>query len=131
MPRRALRVAQLKKALRQLVVSEINTRKTMSGQASRLGTAEVVVGDLDHSRAYFERLSTITSADSSGRLSAYLVPARLTSISLNPTASADVARDGCRSWRRALGFHGDQTAEWRAAPACSRTGDCPTCTSGC
>jgi zinc protease len=81
-------VAQLKKALRQLVVSEINTRKTMSGQASRLGTAEVVVGDLDHSRAYFERLSTITSAELKRALKTYLVPARLTSISLNPTASA-------------------------------------------
>jgi zinc protease len=69
------------------VVSEINTRKTMSGQASRLGTAEVVVGDLDHSRAYFERLSTITSDDLRRALKAYLVPARLTSISLNPTAA--------------------------------------------
>ncbi|HTO03853.1 MAG TPA: insulinase family protein [Opitutus sp.] len=80
--------AQLQKALRQLVVSEINTRKTMSGQASRLGAAEVVVGDLNHSRAYFERLSTITSADLKRALKDYLVPSRQTSISLNPIASA-------------------------------------------
>lgn len=84
--------AQLKKALRQLVVSEINTRKTMSGQASRLGTAEVVVGDLDHSRAYFRRLSTITSTDLRRVLKEYLIPSRLTSISLNPTAAAPVQK---------------------------------------
>jgi zinc protease len=83
--------AQLKKALRQLVVGEINTRKTMSGQASRLGAAEVVVGDLDYSRSYFERLRDITPADLRRVLSAYLVPERLTSISLNP-AAADTKR---------------------------------------
>jgi zinc protease len=87
---RGFTAAQLKKALRQLVVSEINTRKTMSGQASRLGAAEVVVGDLDYSRAYFERIRDITPAELRRVLRMYLTPARLTSISLNPTASAPV-----------------------------------------
>ena len=86
--------AQLKKAVRQIVVSEINTRKTMSGQASRLGVAEVVVGDLDHSRAYFEQLSNVTPADLKRALRQYLVPGRLTSISLNPAASAPAAKVG-------------------------------------
>ncbi|MEY2878706.1 MAG: hypothetical protein RLZZ15_1086 [Verrucomicrobiota bacterium] len=80
--------AQIKKALRQLVVAEINTRKTMSGQASRLGSAEVVVGDLDYSRSYYERLHATTPAELRRVLRAYLVPERLTAISLNPTASA-------------------------------------------
>jgi zinc protease len=75
---------QLKKAMRQVVVGEINTRKTMSGQASRLGAAEVVVGDLDYSRAYFERLRAVTPADLRRVLKTYLLPARLTSVSLNP-----------------------------------------------
>jgi zinc protease len=83
--------AQLKKAMRQVVVGEINTRKTMSGQASRLGAAEVVVGDLDYSRAYFERLRAVTPADLKRVLKAYLVPARLTSVSLNPLEK-DVAK---------------------------------------
>src|SRR5690606_30837597 len=83
--------AQLKKAIRQIVVGEINTRKTMSGQASRLGAAEVVVGDLDHSRAYFEQLAKVTPADLKRALREYLVPSRLTSISLNPAASAPAA----------------------------------------
>lgn len=82
--------AQLKKAVRQLVVAEINSRKTMSGQASRLGAAEVVVGDLEHSRTYFQQLSRITPAELKRVLTAYLVAPRLTSISLNPTAAAPV-----------------------------------------
>jgi zinc protease len=80
--------AQLKKALRQLVVGEINTRKTMSGQASRLGAAEVVVGDLDFSRSYFERLRTIAPGELKRALQHYLVPERLTSISINPASAA-------------------------------------------
>ncbi len=83
--------AQLRKAMRQVVVGEINTRKTMSGQASRLGAAEVVVGDLDYSRAYFERLRAVTPADLKRVLKSYLQPARLTSISLNPIEPAAVA----------------------------------------
>jgi len=93
--------AQLKKAMRQVVVGEINTRKTMSGQASRLGAAEVVVGDLDYSRAYFERLRAVTPADLKRVLRAYLRPERLNSISLNPlettaTAAAAVAGQSSR-----------------------------------
>ena len=79
---------RLKKALRQLVVGEINTRKTMSGQASRLGAAEVVVGDLDYSRSYFERLRDVTPADVRRVLKVYLAAERLTSISLNPESAA-------------------------------------------
>ncbi len=82
--------AQLRKAIRQLVVGEINTRKTMSGQASRLGAAEVVVGDLDHSRAYFDQLRAVTPADLKRVLKIYLVPSRITSISLNPKSAAAI-----------------------------------------
>ena len=93
--------AQIKKALRQVVVGEINTRKTMSGQASRLGAAEVVVGDLDYSRAYFERLRAVTPADLKRVLRAYLIPARQTSVSLNPksAATAETAAAGSRAVR--------------------------------
>lgn len=88
---RGFTTAQLKKAVRQLVVAEINSRKTMSGQASRLGAAEVVVGDLDHSRTYFQQLSRITPAELARVMKAYLVAERLTSISLNPAAAAPAA----------------------------------------
>ncbi|MEO5959061.1 MAG: pitrilysin family protein [Opitutaceae bacterium] len=88
---RGFSAAQLKKAIRQLVVAEINSRKTMSGQASRLGTAEVVAGDLDHSRTYFEQVRRVTIADLRRALKTYLVPSRLTALSLNPLAAAPKA----------------------------------------
>src|SRR5580704_5424411 len=79
--------AQIKKALRQVSVGEINVRQTMSGQASRLGAAEVIIGDLNYSRTYFSRLATIKPADLRRVLKAYLVPSRLTSVSLNPASA--------------------------------------------
>lgn len=91
---RGFSTAQLKKALRQLVVGEINSRKTMSGQAARLGVAEVIVGDLDHSRTYFEHLQAITPLDVRRALAKYLVGSRLTAVSLNPTATAPAAVSG-------------------------------------
>ncbi len=80
--------AQLKKAIRQLVVGEINSRKTMSGQASRLGSSEVVVGDLGYSKVYFERLRTATNVDLKRVLKQYLVPEKQTAVSLNPIEKA-------------------------------------------
>jgi zinc protease len=91
------------KAVRQAVVGEINTRKTMSGQASRLGVAEVVVGDLDYGRTYFDRLRALTPADLRRVLRTYLVPERLTVVSMNPAGAkpagppAAASRDGAGS----------------------------------
>lgn len=86
--RRGFAAAQLRKAVRQLVVGEINSRKTMSGQASRLGVAEVVVGDLDHSRTFFEEVRRVRPADLVRALRTYLPAARQIEVSLNPAAAA-------------------------------------------
>ena len=96
---RGVTPGQLKKAVRQLAVAEINTRKTMSGQAARLGVAEVVVGDLDYGRTYFERLAAATPADVRRVLRTYLVPAHLTSVSINPAATG--AKNAARAPARA------------------------------
>jgi zinc protease len=85
---RGFALSHLKKAVRQLVVGEINSRKTMSGQASRLGVAEVVVGDLEHSRTFFAHLSAASPADVRRALNEYLVPERMTAVSLNPLAAS-------------------------------------------
>jgi len=78
------RPAQLRKAIRQLVVGEINTRKTVSGQASRLGAAEVVIGDLHFAQSYFERLAALRPADIQHALQRYLIPQTSSTVSLNP-----------------------------------------------
>ena len=83
----AFTAAQVKKAYRQSVVSEINSRKTISGQASRLGVAEVVVGDLDFSRTYFDQLAAVGPRDLADVVAKFLVPSRLTSVSLEPEPS--------------------------------------------
>jgi zinc protease len=89
--RTGIRPAALAKAVRQAVTAEVNMRKTMSGQASRLGSAEVIVGDVNYTRRYFERLTALTPADLRRALRTYLVPERLTVVSSNPTASAPTA----------------------------------------
>jgi zinc protease len=88
--------AQLRKAVRQLAVGEINTRKTMAGQASRLGAAEVVVGDLDYGRSYFGRLAAAKPADLRRVLRQYLLEGQPTSISLNPKSAASVSSGSAR-----------------------------------
>jgi zinc protease len=90
--RRGFTPAQLKKAMRQLVVGEINAHKTMSGQAAQLGTAEVVVGDLHHSKAYFNVLRTVTPLEVRRAAQAYLVSDRLTTVSMNPKAAAPTVK---------------------------------------
>jgi zinc protease len=86
-------LSQLKKAIRQMVVGEINSRKTMSGQASRLGGAEVIVGDVGYAETYFQRLRTVTNAELKRVLKTYFVPARLTEVSLNPVEKSTAKPD--------------------------------------
>jgi zinc protease len=84
--------AQLRKAVRQMIVSEIDGRKTMSGQASRLGAAEVVVGDLDYTRHYFARLARVGAADVRRALGTWCTEARRTTVSINPRPAAAAGR---------------------------------------
>jgi zinc protease len=94
---RGFTLAQLRKAVRQLTVGEINTRKTMAGQASRLGAAEVVVGDIDYGRNYFKQLAAARPADLRRVLKGYLLNGQVTSVSLNPKTAVPPAADSGRS----------------------------------
>jgi zinc protease len=85
---RGFGAAEIRKAFRQMVVGEISARQTVSGQASRLGAAEVVVGDLGHGRAYFQRLARVTAAELRRTLRRYLRPEVRTAVSINPTPPA-------------------------------------------
>ncbi len=83
---------------RQLLVNEVNSRKTASGQASRLGSAEVVVGDIGYTKNYLERISQVTAADMFRVLKTWLRWDRLTTVTLNPkdqcpTLAADAERN--------------------------------------
>jgi zinc protease len=87
----------LAKAVRQAVTSEVNMRKTMSGQAARLGAGEVVVGDIHYTRQYFERLFALTPRTLKDVMRTYLVPDKLTVVSSNPAGTtAPVGAAGAR-----------------------------------
>ena len=75
---------RIRKAVRQLIVSEINARKTVSGQASKLAAAEVVVGDIRYAEQYIRKAMRITPDDLIRVLKDWLLEERMTVVSLNP-----------------------------------------------
>lgn len=94
----------LAKAVRQTVTAEVNMRKTMAGQAGRLGAAEVIIGDIHYTRRYFERVTALTPADLRRVARAYLVPERLTVVSSNPKESAAPAAAAASGVAASLDF---------------------------
>jgi zinc protease len=82
--------AVLAKAIRQVQVGEINVRKTMSGQASRLGIAEVVVGEINFAPTYLRRLAEVTGSDLKRVAGAYLDSGRLTKVVMNPKRESEI-----------------------------------------
>lgn len=74
----------VEKARRQALSAEINGRKTMSGQASRLGLGEVVVGDIAYGRRYLKRLQSVKASDLQVVARTYLVEETMSSVTLGP-----------------------------------------------
>ncbi len=83
----------VEKAQRQALSGEINGRKTMSGQASRLGLGEVVLGDIYYARRYLKRLQAVTAADLQQVAKTYLVDHTFSAVTLGPkdTESSEVS----------------------------------------
>ena len=91
----------LEKARRQALVGEVNIRKTVSGQASRLGLAEVVIGDLGYPRNYFRLLNGVSPETLEECIETYLRDERLTAVSLNKnTASGARSPKGRRDSKK-------------------------------
>jgi zinc protease len=82
----------VEKARRQALSGEINGRKTMSGQASRLGIGEVVIGDIYYGRRYLKRLQSVTPQDLQAVASTYLVEEGMSAVTLGPKSDAEVAQ---------------------------------------
>lgn len=80
----------VEKARRQALSSEINGRKTMSGQASRLGLGEVVVGDIHYGRRYLKRLQAVQPADLQQALRSYLLEETRSSVMIGPKSEGAV-----------------------------------------
>jgi zinc protease len=82
----------VEKALRQALSSEINGRKTMSGQASRLGLGEVVIGDINYGRRYLRGLQAICSADLQAAAQRYLVNESMSLVTLGPAPKVNESK---------------------------------------
>ncbi len=80
----AISEGELRKAKRQVIVGEVDSRKTMSGQASRLGAAEVVVGDLMYSEYYLSRINAVTTDQLRNLMNEYVVEQGMTQIIYEP-----------------------------------------------
>lgn len=74
----------LQKALRQSMVNEINNYKTMSAQAVCLGTAEVIVGDLNYTKVYLDHLKQVSQKTLQALAKEYFKPEKLITASLGP-----------------------------------------------
>jgi len=81
---RGFTMAQVRKAMRQLVVAEINGHKTVEGQASRLGAAELGEGDCTFTRSYYQRLRQVTPAAVRRALQRHVLGACGATVTLNP-----------------------------------------------
>ena len=79
----------LDKAYRQALSSEVSSRKTMSGRASKLGVGELVVGDVLYGRHYLESLQSVVREDLSRVATQYLVESTMTAVVSEPKRSVD------------------------------------------
>jgi zinc protease len=101
---KGISAAGLAKAVRQVITSEVNMRKTMSGQASRLGSSEVVVGDVNYTRRYFEQIFALTPADLKRVMRTYLVDEKLVVVSSNPLEAVNTVDAGAQRAATTLEF---------------------------
>lgn len=83
----------VEKACRQALSEEINGRKTMSGQATRLGIGEVVIGDIYYARRYLNRLRSVGNEDLQAAAKQYLVDSNCSAVTLGPATDVMVLRD--------------------------------------
>ena len=83
---------RLAKARRQAIVAEVNSRKTMNGQASHMGAAEVVIGDLEYPRQYLKRIRSVTNRKLLESINAYLLPSGYSQVMLKPKSNVPRAK---------------------------------------
>ncbi|MBV9462831.1 MAG: insulinase family protein, partial [Verrucomicrobiae bacterium] len=75
---------ELQKAIKQSLSSHLAAKKTMSGQASDLGSGELLAGDVFYGDHYLEEIKKVTPEDIRRVAKTYFVPSALTSVVLNP-----------------------------------------------
>ncbi len=80
---------ELEKAVRATLSSQLRLRSTTRGMASSLAHSWLAVGNLDQDRVYLDRIGSLTVADIANVARKYLVPDRLSRVSLHPTGTLE------------------------------------------
>jgi zinc protease len=94
------RPEELNKAVRMTLSHALRVRTTTRGVASVLANSWLAVGDLDHDRAYLDRVKSLTVADMISAARKYVVEGRRTRVSLHPEGTlAKIARNGAATVR--------------------------------
>lgn len=86
LPDSAIAESEIAKMVRQAEVREIDGMKTVSGLAARLGSAEVVAGDMAYPQIQLERLRSVTVSQLQQVAVRYLITGVPTLASLEPQA---------------------------------------------
>ena len=92
------------KATRQLLANEVNSRKTVAGQASRLGAGEVVVGDIGYAKNYLSKVARLRAADLLRVLKKWLRSDLMTVVSMDPKESRAASAAAAEAMRSSLDF---------------------------
>ena len=85
---------ELEKAQRQALSSEINSRKTINGQATRLGLGEVVIGEANYMGRYLKRLQSLDVDTIQSTALKYISETRRSVVSLGPRVEDSVDSEG-------------------------------------
>ncbi len=102
---------RIRKTIRQALAAEINTRKTIQGQAAMIGAAEVVAGDLDFRRVFLRKLAAVSVDDVKRVCARWLRRDQLTLVSLNPEESrAEAAAASANGPTKSAPFQREQLA---------------------
>lgn len=96
--------ADIDKIIRMVLVQEVQSRRTVSGLASRIGSAAVVVGDLNFFDTYLNNLAAVDPAALRRVAASYLRGDGLTAVTLDPEESAPRAaarrvQAACGNWK--------------------------------
>ncbi len=91
---------ELSKAVRMTLSGALRVRTTTRGMASVLASSWLAVGDLDHDRAYLERVKSLTVSDMISAARKYIVAERCTRVSLHPTGTlSKITKNGAATKR--------------------------------
>lgn len=76
----------VEKCIRQAVVGEVNLRKTVTGQASRMGIAEVILGEQNYIYQYFKDLYAVGTEKLKEVAAKYLINEGRSQVALEPVS---------------------------------------------